>query len=115
MACDLFPDYLKRFIDKQYIVLENLSGVGTGFNYIFLLNEIILNRNDSLENQIMTLLHEICHLHPKFMSYTGALWYSNYAKRSEEIEKDIDKYALKIYNELPDIVNLARDTLNNVN
>ncbi len=64
---------------------------------------IFVNGRDNKEEQIKTVLHEVMHYHPDFMSYTGGLW-QNVVSRDETIESEIERRALILYETRKDLV-----------
>jgi hypothetical protein len=101
---ELFPEYLTSYLNPTNICLENLEEEGSG--YMLQNGLIILRRKDSLEQQTQALLHELTHMHPNFISYTGCIWSSH--PRNEKTESLIEKHANKIYKERPNIVNFVK-------
>ena len=71
---------------------------------------IFINEDAPLEEQVMTVLHEISHMHPMFMSYTGGLWEGS-LRRNESIETAIDLFAQDAYKSRPDVVAMIKDEL----
>lgn len=71
---------------------------------------ILVNENASLEEQVMTILHEIGHMHPRFMSYTGGLWEGS-LRRDERVEAAIESFAQDAYQSRPDVVAIIKEEL----
>ncbi len=82
----------------KYTLAENLD-VGDyetpGFGLVMPFG-IFVNGRDSKEEQVKSVLHEVMHYHPDFMSYTGGLW-QNVIARDEKIESEIERRALGVY------------------
>jgi len=107
---ELFPDYFFEEIEKPEIEFEDFSREGLG--YVFPRRVYFLNRNDSPEEQVKSFLHELYHLHPKFVSYTGGLWQET-IDRDEERESKIEAMAIEIFETRSDIVEIVRTKLQN--
>jgi len=71
---------------------------------------IFVNESAPLDVQVMTVLHEISHMRPRFMSYTGGLWEGSLI-RDESIETAIDSFAQDAYLSRPDVVAMIKDEL----
>jgi Zn-dependent peptidase ImmA (M78 family) len=92
---------LLRYVVPEKIDIGEYDSAKTG---VILPNGLILiNGCDSLEEQVKTVLHEIIHMHPEFISYTGGLW-ENSILRNEEYENRIEQLAQQIYARRKDIV-----------
>ena len=105
---ELFPDYLKDYLREDKIDLEDYSLQGAG---IILPNGVMfINKKDHLEEQVMTVLHEVLHLHPEFIAYTGGIWKKT-MQRDEAVERMIEDLARKVYDKMPDVVDLVRKTI----
>lgn len=73
------------------------------FGLIFSNKTMLLNKNDPLEEQVKGVLHEIFHLHPKYLNYTIKLW-NGKKQRDEKKESEIEKLAQETYKNNPEIV-----------
>tara|TARA_Y100000034_G_scaffold112635_1_gene146813 strand:- start:587 stop:937 length:351 start_codon:yes stop_codon:yes gene_type:complete len=104
---DLFPEYLREYFDQEKIDFADYET--KKFGRMQQNGWIFLSSNDTLEDQILSLLHEVVHMHPQFMSYTGGLW-EGYS-RDEKTETSIEEHAKLVYEQRPDIVDLAKETL----
>lgn len=102
-----FPEYLFNYINPDKIDLEGYDTSGCG--YILPNGLIFLNKKDSLDTQVEALLHEILHLHPDFITYTGAL-FQGY-RRDEYIEAQIEERAQKLKKQRSDIVSHIKEIL----
>ncbi len=80
------------------------------FGVIFPSGLIMINKNDPLDEQIRTILHEIIHMHPSFIAYTGGLW-ERTITRDEQIESEIEKLAQDTFSTRPDIVDFIKRKL----
>lgn len=97
--------WMLDLINPRIIDLEDLSQAGHGL--ILQNSYIVLNRKDNEKEQVTALLHEMLHLHPHFISYTGGLW-AGTIQRDENIESEIEKNAQRLYNERRDLVEIMR-------
>ncbi len=55
-----------------------------------------INKNDSLEEQVITLIHELTHLAPKYLRYTACG-----EELPSELEDEIEKKTLDFYEKEP--------------
>jgi Zn-dependent peptidase ImmA (M78 family) len=100
------PEDIEKFGLLKYVVPEkiDIAEYETAKLGIILQNGLILvNKSDSLEEQVKTVLHEIIHMHPEFISYTGGLWDGSIS-RNEEYERKIEQSAQQIYSKRKDII-----------
>ena len=102
-----FPEYLKNYLTPDRIDVVDYLPSSHGQIWP---RCIFVGGKGSLEEQIKTILHEVTHLHPNFISYTGGLW-QGFLDRNEEIENQITKHAEKIYKTKKDIVDLIKTNL----
>ena len=103
-------DYgLLRYADPAKIDLGSYDSERVGC--IFSNGLILLSRRCPPDEQVRILLHEIIHMHPQFMSYTGGLWEGSIV-RDEGIESKIEALAQRTFLERQDIVSILRDRLN---
>jgi Zn-dependent peptidase ImmA (M78 family) len=94
---------LLRYAVPEKIDIGEYDSSKTGF--IFPNGIILINGCDSLEEQVKTVLHEIIHMHPEFISYTGGLWEKSIV-RNEEYEQKIEQLAQQTYVQRKDIVEI---------
>jgi len=92
----------------QYVIPEKID-IGhyetTGLGLILPNGLIMVNGSDSLEEQVKTVLHEIIHMHPEFISYTKDLWKGSIS-RNDKYERRIEQSAQQVYVQRKDIVSL---------
>jgi len=105
---------IERFGLLRYVVPEKID-IGEyetpKFGVICPDGLILINKSDSLEEQVKSILHEVIHMHPKFISYTGGLW-ENTISRNDEYEKRIEQFVQQVYSQREDIVNFIIARLN---
>ena len=101
-------DSVLRYVAAGKIDLGGYDSLNVGM--ILPNGTIFVNENAPLDEQVMTVLHEISHMHPRFMSYTGGLWEGS-LRRDESIETAIDSFAQDAYLSRPDVVAMIKDEL----
>lgn len=94
---------LLRYVVPEKIDIGNYKSTQLGF--ILPNGLILINGHSPLEEQVKTVLHEIIHLHPKFISYTGGLWEQS-IPRNEEYEQEIEQLAQQTYDQREDLVGI---------
>jgi len=99
---------LLRYVRVEKLDIANYDNIKLGF--IFPNGVIGLNKSAPLEEQVKTVLHEITHMHPAFMSYTGGLWQKSIS-RNEEYEERIEAFAQQVYRERKDVVEYVLDKI----
>ena len=92
---------LLRYVSPKKIDLGNYDNPKLGI--ILPSGLIFINNSAPLEEQVMTIFHEITHMHPKFMSYTGGIW-QKVIERDEKYEEEIEFFAKEVYTKRKDIV-----------
>jgi hypothetical protein len=123
-----FPENLYNFMNSDIIHFYSFPNGHYGHTLwqIFRADEGVyepaffeINGNDPEEEQVITLLHEVLHYHPRFAAWTAG-YGSPYPRISfkedvfeemNEIEHEIEKLAQKTYRTRWDIASLARRTL----
>lgn len=71
---------------------------------------MFVNQNQAREQLILTVLHEIYHLHPSFFPYTQRLWAGD-IQRNEDIEGEITRMAEETFIARQDIVTFIEHKL----
>src|SRR3989344_4981447 len=84
-------------IRVDYMLVQGLIKVESFRNWF-----IKVNRINSLEEQVKTLIHEFLHLSPEYFRYTGNT--SNSDKFLSTIEEELDKKMEIIYDNQPCLV-----------
>jgi hypothetical protein len=100
------PEDIKKFGLLRYVQPEKID-LGEYDNpkagVIFPNGLIMVNSSASLEEQVKTILHEIIHMHPSFISYTGGIW-QKVITRNEEYEEKIEELAIEVYRQRGEVV-----------
>lgn len=104
----LFPDYLKQYLKPENI--ELIDSPQRGLGGIYPNGVMFIGGLESLVGQVKTILHEVLHLHPLFIAYTGGLWQAS-IPRDEQIEHLTENHAQRVFRERKDVVDLVRECL----
>lgn len=105
---DIIYYNLLQYVRPERIDLERYESLGA--ERMLPSGLIIINKSRPLDEQVKTVLHEIIHMHPRFIAYTGGLFQGTLT-RDEQIESEIESLAQRTFAERPDIVDFVRKKL----